>query len=326
MDLRQLEALRTIVDTGSFAAAAERLRLTQPALSHQIKNLEDELGETLLIRARPRVYPSPAGEIVLSSADRIFSEVNTIREHFPKRDSNKVVSTIRIAATNLGIVYIFGDLCEAFVARNPRIELIFRATETPEEAVRRVLDGSADVAFGPLPQDHAHLTAMTLGVAEHAFIAAPGHPLATTKAVTVAELKQWPFVRFQPGSGSRDVADDVFVGNGGYPPIMMESNDAEFIKRIVGLGIGVALMPFFAMQREVQSGKLKLLRFSHDSLSVEFGLIHRRNVQRKSIELLKAMCLEMRGPTLRRITLESRKAHPFRKRASSALGISKRAL
>ena len=207
MELRQLEALRTIVATGSFAAAAERLRLTQPALSHQIKNLEDELGATLLIRARPKVYASPAGELVLSAADRIFNEVGMIREHFPKSGSDKVGSTIRIAATNLGIVYIFGDFCEAFLARNPRIELIFRATETSEEALRRVLDGSADVAFGPLPHEHSQLTAVTLGVAEHAFVVGPAHPLAASKAVTLTQLKQWPLVRFQPGSGSREVAD-----------------------------------------------------------------------------------------------------------------------
>ncbi|HWS61625.1 MAG TPA: LysR family transcriptional regulator [Steroidobacteraceae bacterium] len=311
MELRQLEALRTIVATGSFAAAAERLRLTQPALSHQIKNLEDELGATLLIRARPKVYASPAGELVLSAADRIFSEVGMIREHFPKSGSDKVASTIRIAATNLGIVYIFGDLCEAFLARNPRIELIFRATETSEEALRRVLDGSADVAFGPLPHEHSQLTAVKLGVAEHAFVVGPAHPLAASKVVTLTQLKQWPLVRFQPGSGSREVADVVFAGIG-YPPIMMESNDAEFIKKVVGLGSGVALMPAFAMQRELRTGKLKLLKLDHESLNVEFGLSHRSNVQRKSIELLKTLCVEMRGPTLRRITVTSRNAHPFR--------------
>jgi DNA-binding transcriptional LysR family regulator len=313
MDLRQLEALRIIVETGSFAAAADRLRLTQPALSHQIKNLEDELGERLLIRARPRVYASPAGEVVLSSADRIMREVNTIREHFPKAHSGKVLSTIRIAATNLGVVYIFGDLCEAFVARHPRCELIFRATETPEEAIRRVLEGSADVAFGPLPHEHPQLSMVTLGVTEHAFIVGTAHPLSSAKAVTVAELKPWPFVRFQPGSGSRDVSDHVFIGAGGYPSIMTESNDAEFIKRIVALGAGVALMPIFALQREVRNGKLKLLRLSNQPpLYVEFGLIHRDNTQRKSIELLKTLCLELRGPTLPRITIGSKRTRPFR--------------
>lgn len=302
MDLRQLEALRTIAETGSFASAAERLRLTQPALSHQIRNLEEELGDILLIRARPKVYASPAGEIVLSCATRIFSEINTIREHFPKRRGGAALSTIRVAATNLGIVYIFGDMCEAFIARNPRVELIFRATETPDEAIHRVLDGSADVAFGPLPYEHSQLTAMTLGVTEHTFIVAANHPLAATKFVTLEEIKRWPFVRFQPGSGSRVVADDVFIGHGGYPPIMMESNDAEFIKRIVALGVGVALMPVFALHNEVKSGKLRQLRLPERPLHVEFGLFHRSAVQRKSIEQLKALCLEMRGPTLRRIT------------------------
>jgi hypothetical protein len=71
-------------------------------------------------------------------------------------------------------------------------------------------------------------------------------------------------------------------------------------------------MPAFAMQRELRTGKLKLLKLDHESLNVEFGLSHRSNVQRKSIELLKTLCVEMRGPTLRRITVTSRNAHPFR--------------
>src|SRR5260221_8949206 len=106
MELRQLEALRTIVATGSFAAAAERLRLTQPALSHQIKNLEDELGATLLIRARPKVYASPAGQLVLSAAGRIFHEVGMIREDLSNNRGDKVRSPIRIPAHNLGIVHL----------------------------------------------------------------------------------------------------------------------------------------------------------------------------------------------------------------------------
>ncbi len=73
MEIKQLKALRAIAETGSFSVAADRLRLTQSALSHQIKNLEDELGETLLIRGRSRVVPTDAGLIVLASAHRTSS-------------------------------------------------------------------------------------------------------------------------------------------------------------------------------------------------------------------------------------------------------------
>src|SRR5258707_2356557 len=100
MELRQLEALRTIVATGSFAAAAERLRLTQPALSHQIKNLEDELGATLLIRARPKVYASPAGEHVLSPADRVFSESGRVPQEISHSRSGKKCSHISMQLAN----------------------------------------------------------------------------------------------------------------------------------------------------------------------------------------------------------------------------------
>ena len=248
MELRQLEALSVIASTGSFAVAAERLHLTQPALSHQIRNLESELGATLLIRARPKVYASPAGELVLEAADRILREVNAIREHFPQSGRDKFVSTIRIASTNLGFVYLYGDLCEAFLEEYPQAELIFRSTETPEEAMRRVLDGSADVAFGPIPENHAQLTAVVLGTTEHAFVVGKSNLLASMENVTLEDIKQTPFVRFQPHSGSREIADRIFLASGGYPPIMTESNDAEYIKRIVGLGAGVALMPVFAIR------------------------------------------------------------------------------
>jgi DNA-binding transcriptional LysR family regulator len=305
MEIKQLEALRVIAETGSFSAAATQLRLTQSALSHQIRHLEEELGETLLIRARPKVYASPAGQIVLASAERIMAEINTVKQHFPISGKGPVQGTLRVAATSLGIAHIYGDLCEAFVAEYPGIEVIFRTAETPEESVRRVVAGSADVAFTPLPVAFPQIETVQFGTTEHVFIVGRTHPLAGARATAAAELRQWPFVRFQPGTGSRIFSDQVFLADGGYPSIVTESNDAEFVKRIVSIGQSSALIPVFAIHREIAAGTLKPLRLKGRKLSDGFGLVHRRDVRMKSIELLKALCLRICGPEPRHLTVEN---------------------
>jgi DNA-binding transcriptional LysR family regulator len=236
MDLKQLKALQAIAETGSFNDAAEQVGLTQSALSHQIRNLEEEFEETLLIRARPRAYPTAAGLAVISAAKKIQAELDQLHERFARAQRGPVTGTLRIAATNLAVVYVLGDLCESFLAKYPGIELIFRATETPEEAIRRVVAGAADVAFSPFPAaDNDQLVRVMLGMTEHAFIVSDSHPLAAQTTVSLNDLRPYPFVRFAPGSGTRGLTDALFLSNGGYPPIQTESNDAEFVKRVVAM-------------------------------------------------------------------------------------------
>jgi DNA-binding transcriptional LysR family regulator len=311
LEIKQLQALRAIAETGSFSLAAGKLRLTQSALSHQIKNLEAELGETLLIRGKPKVMPSSAGRLVLASAEHILAEVNSIREHFQASSQRPVSGTLRIAATNLGMACLFGDLCEEFMARYPSIEVTFRATETPEEAARRIEEGAADIAFIPFITVHPLLELVTLGTTEDVFIVGRSHPLFKRRAASLDDIRKWPFIRFHPGSGSRGVSDQLFLSSGGYPPIASESNDMEFVKRIVGMGGGVALIPVIAVAREARARSLRLLRLKDRALSMNFGLAHRRGVRLRTVELLKAFCLEARGPQLRHLTIESIGKPPF---------------
>jgi DNA-binding transcriptional LysR family regulator len=318
MEIKQLRALKAIAETGSFSVAADKLRLTQSALSHQIKNLEDELGETLLIRGKPRVFPSPAGGVVLSSAERILAEISAVREHFQEPSSGAVTGSLRVAATNLGMAYLYGDLCQDFMAQYPGVEITFRATETPEEAARRVEEGAADVAFIPFFSEHPLLELVALGSTEDVFIVGRSHPLFKRRTASLGEIRQWPFIRFHPGSGSRGVSDRIFLGTGGYPPIATESNDVEFVKRMVGLGVGVALIPVIAVAREARGHTLRLIRLNDRTLSVDFGLAYRRGVRMKAVELLRAFCLEMRGDELRHLTIENA-GRPAFGRESAAL-------
>jgi DNA-binding transcriptional LysR family regulator len=305
VEIKQLKALSAIAENGSFSIAAGRLRLTQSALSHQIKNLEDELGETLLIRGRGRVMPTEAGQVVLASVQNILAEVSAIRERFQGGTRGPITGVLRIAATNLGMASLYGDLCEDFMSRYPGVEVTFRATETPEEAARRVEDGIADVAFIPFFGLHPLLEQVVLGTTEDVFIVGRHHPLAKRRVVSLDDIRQWPFVRFHPNSGSRTVSDRLFLTTGGYPPIATESNDMEFVKRVVGMGAGIALIPVIAVAREARAHSLIPLRLADRKLQVNFGLAYRRAEKIKTVERLRAFCLERRGPEPRQLTIET---------------------
>ena len=195
MEIKQLKALRAIVETGSFSLAAEKLWLTQSALSHQIKNLEEELGETLLIR-KPAVVPTASGHAVLRSADRILAEVKAIHDQFQAAGQGPATGTLRIAATNLGMAYLYGDICQEFMARYPAFETAFRATETPEEAAKGVEEGTADAAFIPFIHDHPLLDLVPLGTTSVRNFSIVGrrHPLFKRRVVGLDEIRQWPFI------------------------------------------------------------------------------------------------------------------------------------
>lgn len=305
MELKQLKALQAIADTGSFSEAAALCELTQSALSHQIRRLEETLGETLIIRARPKVYPSRAGLAVLAVARKIDAELTQLENQFALTRNGPATGSLRIAATSLSIVHVLGDLCEAFIARYPGIDVVFTAAETAQAAVKRVLAGTADIAFAPIANANAQLISIPLARTEHAFIARASHPLVNRPTVSIDEIREYPFVLFQSGSGTRALSDGLFLAKGGYGSVITESNDAQFIKRIVGMTDGIALMPVYALSGEHERRPLCLLPCPAAATSVDIGIVHKRTVHMNAIELFKALCLDMRGPALVRFTREN---------------------
>jgi len=304
MEIKQLRALIAIAETGSFGAAADRLCLTQSALSHQMRHLEEELGETLLIRGKPRVVPSASGKAVVAAAYTILAEVNAIRDLFGSTNPRDLAGEITVAATSVGMTYLYGDLCEGFMKRFPNVELIFRSADTAEEATRSVEKGAADVGFVPFVQDHPTLQRLTLGRTEDALIVGRTHPLFRRKIVSLSDIAQWPFVRFHPGSGSRSQSDLLFRATG-YPKIAAESNEMEFVKRVVSMGTATAVIPVMALAHEVKKKQLKALRVKDWPMAVDFGLVHVFGTRMRTLDALKNYCSEVRGPSPRFLSVDT---------------------
>ena len=110
MDTRKLEALKQVVDEGSFTLAARRLGRSQSRLSQQIRSLEVEVGEPLLVRGRPKVSPTEAGQRILARAERVLMDVAAIKDQDTHRRRGEDTGRIRIAATPLAITYLYGRL------------------------------------------------------------------------------------------------------------------------------------------------------------------------------------------------------------------------
>ena len=292
MELQQLRALQAVADTGSFTLASRRLNVTQSALSHQIRKLEEELGETLLTRARPKVHPTAAGQLVLRSVERIFAELSDIKQSFATKEGADVTGTLRVGATNLGVVYAYSKIFDEFIKRYPLVEFNLTATETPRDAAMKVIARAVDVAFSILPIDSDRLEIVPLAEAEQIFITGPRHKLSKLETISIQELKRWSFVRYQLGGGSRAVSDELFLRHGGYPQTVLESNDTEFIKQIVKMGLGIALVPAVTVRQDIQSKALHPLRLRGRKLTQEIGLVHRKDIKSKVISLFKNVCIE----------------------------------
>jgi DNA-binding transcriptional LysR family regulator len=276
-------------------------------VSHHIRKLEDELGETLLLRGKAKIVPTVACQLVLAVAERTIADIDGLKEHFASAGKGPLTGTLQIAATSLGMAYLYWDLVQAFIARHPGIEVTFHATGTSEESLRRVLDCSADVVCAPFDDEHPNLEMTPLGQAEHVIIVKPGHPLTKEKALTKERLRQTPFVRFYLGSGSRTKSDQIFDGAGGYPPMIAESNDIEFVKRVVSMGVAFALVPAFTVTREVESRSLKMLRVQDRTFFSTFGLMHRKGETMRAVQLLESFCLQMAGADGFRVDIDCTK-------------------
>ena len=177
MELSQLRTFRVVAETLNFTRAAERLNLTQSAVSHQIKSLEMELGEPIFIRAKRGVKLSQAGQAALEHAIRILDEAQTLKERVLGRESAPV-GRVRVAAATQAFVHLFAPIFESFMRTNPGVDLSFRSTVSTDTTVADILNGAADVGFASLPVYSPTLKVTDLFEDELVLVVGHGHKLA----------------------------------------------------------------------------------------------------------------------------------------------------
>jgi LysR family transcriptional regulator, transcriptional activator of the cysJI operon len=272
MEMSQLRTFRAVAEKLNFTRAAERLNLTQSAVSHQIKALEEELGEPLFIRAKRGVKLSQAGKIALEYVERILDGAEELRERISGRE-HYPIGRVRVAAATQALVHLFAPLFESFMDSHQGIDLSFRTTVSTEQTVADILNGAADVGFASLAVYSPNLQVTKLFDDELVLVVSRDHRLAKKRAATVEEIHQEKLILFERGASIRRATDQFFDQIGVRPGLALESNDTYFIKRMIERGFGASLLPGWAVRDEVQAGRLAQLQITGHRLRRSVSMV-----------------------------------------------------
>jgi LysR family cyn operon transcriptional activator len=278
MELWQLRTFTAIAETLNFTKASEKLHLTQSAVSHQMKALEEELGVPLFIRAKSGVILTDAGKVALEYALRILSEAEEMREKVTGRE-RALAGRVRVAAATQALVYLFAPLFEEFMDAFESVELVFRTTVSTEQTVEDILEGVADVGFASLAVYSPVLQVTEIFDDELVLVVGKKHRFAKETAISIRELEKERWILFERGASIRRATDDFFKKVKIEPETALESNDTYFVKIMIEHGLGVSLMPSWAIREEVKNGKLAQIRIKGHELKRSVAMVSLKGAQ-----------------------------------------------
>lgn len=271
MDLRQLITFRTVVDKGSFSQAAEELEISQPAVSFQIRALEESLGHRLLDRSGRRVSVTEAGEIVYRGARRMIGLAAEL-----ERDVGEIGTTVsgRLvlgSSTGPGEV-LLPRLLGSFHATYPEVRVSLQVSDT-QTVCERVLDDELELGIVGAARAQRGLVFEPFIRDELVAIVSPEHHLADRDSVTLEELVAEPMLIQQEGSGVRSVVEAAIRESGLRDRdlnVAMELGLQQSVKAAVLDGFGITVISRLAVEREVADGTLVALRLEGPGLERHF--------------------------------------------------------
>lgn len=288
MDLRQLEILQAIAETGSFTACGRKLHVSQSAISRQIAILEDELGEPLFLRIGRHVRMTPAAEALVQLGQRVFQDVRDTVGAITDR-THTLRGTLRLAGGMTVCLYVFPPLLKHMKKVHPQLDIRLTTTSAGK-SIEEIRAGRVDAGLLTLPVDESDLVTVPVLREELLLITMPTHPLAKRRKIVPQDLAGEPFILFEAGSATRKVIDSFFVTEKIEPTIVMDTENVEIIKAMVKTGLGIGIVPYQAIDREVRLGQFFCARIEGHELVRETGWVYVQStrVPRKISELLTA--------------------------------------
>ena len=311
MDLRQLEILRAVAQTGSFTSAGRQLHLSQSAVSRQILLLEEELKEQLFLRLGRKIRITPSGTTLLGLSERMFEDLERTRASI--LDNQRIVSgAVRLVGGMTVCLYVFPPLLKAFRKAHPSVEVKLMTGAAPR-LLRLLRSGAADLGLLTLPIDDPQFVTVPVMREEMLLVTAPTHPLARKKHIAPRDVMGQPFVLFEPGSNSRKAIDEFFVRERIEPKVVTETESAEILKALVTIGMGITIIPYQTVAREVRGGQLFCSRIAGVQLVRETGWVHLRvnripramNVMMSTLDRIRAKLKLSPSPPPRRMQPDS---------------------
>ena len=274
MDFDQLKTFLEVWRQKSFSRAAEKLRITQPAVSAQIRSLEREVGERLFDRDGGKVTFTAAGRVFEPFAEHALgTQRHMLMMVAEQRHSAR--GELAISAQESTSLYVLPEVFAAFKKEHPKVGLkIIRSEKT--RTLEALLNREVDFGVVSLPVKDQRFTVQTLHCDELVLAAPKGHPLTTMAKVTAADIVKHSFLLPKQGR-QRDLLLNIFRMHEVYPKKVMEVESGELMKRFVIAGLGIGYLPSVNIATELAIGSVQAVRVDSIRLSRDLGLLYLKN-------------------------------------------------
>ena len=243
MNLQQLRYLCAVVDHGmNVSTAAAALFTSQPGISKQIRQLEDELGLQVFVRQGKRLASlTPAGEMVVATARRAMREVANLKrvaDEFRGEDTG----TLAIATTHTQARYVLPQVLRQFANRYPKVRVVLHQGN-PLQVAEQTAQGEADVGIATEAlANYPQLVTLPCYEWNRVVLVPKRHPLAKSKLLTIEALAKFPIVTYDGSFTGRSAINAAFAAKGLEPNVVLTALDADVIKTYVELGMGVGIV------------------------------------------------------------------------------------
>ncbi len=271
---RRLQVFHTVARLLSFTKAAETLHMTQPAVTFQVRQLEEYFNTRLFDRTHNRISLTEAGERVYEYADRIFDLYNDM-ENSVREMTGEIRGALTIGASTTIAEYMLPSLLGDFGTRYPEVTIHLRVSNS-DGIVSMVENNSIDLGVVEAPVGNKNLVVEVCRQDQLVAIVPPNHDLAERESIGIDDLLQYPFICREEGSGTREVINEYLNQNcNSHLNIYMELGSPEAVKGAVEAGMGVSVVSRATIQKELKLDTLRAINLT-PALERPFSFVHQK--------------------------------------------------
>jgi len=305
LEVRHLKLVETVAKEGGLTKAANRLHVTQSALSHQLRDIEDKLGAPLFLRLNKKMVLTQAGERLLSSAPAVLDELKRAEEDIRQIALHRE-GILRISTECYTCYHWLPPVLKPFNREFPRVEvrIVAEATRRPIEAL---LDGRLDLAVTSVATRNQKLMFRPLFKDELVVIVSPDHPLASRGFVSAKDFASETLLIYALAKEDLTIYQKVLIPAGVTPKHVSRVELTEAIVEMVKAGLGIGVMARWAVKPQVEAGTLRTLRLTSKGVHRQWSAAMIRHKTPppyllRFVELLAANPMAMVGEDSRRKT------------------------
>jgi DNA-binding transcriptional LysR family regulator len=272
MDFDQLKSFLEVAKHSSFSRAAEKCFRTQPAISSQIRALEEEVGAKLFDRSGAKVSLTGAGKAFQEYAEEVLGARKSIIASIAEMERTPR-GEIVVGANEATCLYVLPEVFAEFKRQYPKVSVSIQRAETTR-TLESITDNVVDFGVVSMPVNDTRLTAVVIHRDELVLITAAAHPLASVEKVRMEEIAKYPLVLPKLGR-TRDNIDQLFRERHLKRHVSMELDSSELLKRFVAADVGVGFIARSNISDELRAGTLAAMNFLDQPVQRELALVYR---------------------------------------------------